>query len=149
MRRDAIRRLVRSRVVSTQAELGELLDKEGFEVNQSTLSRDLAALQARRTRQGTALAYEIDVLAPSGGMDSLASMHHLVISVDASDALVVVKTMPGAASIIAAAIDTSKDSQALGTLAGDDTIFIVPARGVRPNRVADDLRALWKKGSSR
>ncbi len=73
-------------------------------------------------------------------------MHHLVTTVDDADAMVVVRTLPGGASAVAAAIDSGRPSGVLATLAGDDTIFIVPTRGTRPARVAKDLRTTWKKG---
>ena len=75
-------------------------------------------------------------------------MHHLVTTVDDSDAMVVVRTLPGGAPAVAAAIDSSRSAGVLGTIAGDDTIFIVPARGVKPVRVKRELLSLWKKGSA-
>ena len=146
-RRDAIRRLIRSQVIGTQEELGRLLGKEGIDVTQATLSRDLGALMARRIQLpdgGT--AYELDDARVSGGIEGLRAVHALVTAVDESDAMVVLHTRPGAASIVAAAIDGGRPLGVLGTFAGDDTIFIVAAKGVRPSRVANHLRTIWKKG---
>lgn len=146
-RRDVIRRLIRSQVVGTQEELGKLLEKEGIEVTQATLSRDLGALMARRIQLpegGT--AYELDDAPLGRGVEGLREVHALVTAVDESDAMVVLHTRPGAASIVAGAIDAGRPSGVLGTIAGDDTIFIVPAKGIRPARVANQLRTIWKKG---
>ena len=147
LRRDTIRRLIRSQVIGTQEELGKLLEKEGIEVTQATLSRDLGALMARRIQLpegGT--AYELDDAPLGRGAEGLRAVHGLVTTVDESDAMVVLRTRPGAASIVAAAIDSGRPSGVLGTIAGDDTIFIVPAKGTRPSRVANQLRTIWKKG---
>lgn len=145
-RREAIRRLLRARRVSTQEELGELLKREGIGVTQATLSRDLAKLMARRvTLPDGGTVYELeDARAP--GDDALGSVRALVTTVDESDAMVVVHTVPGGAPAVAAAIDRARAPGVLGTIAGDDTIFIVPVKGVKPMRVKKDLLAVWKKG---
>src|SRR3954467_10707328 len=91
-RRDAIRRLIRSQVIGTQEELGRLLEKEGIEVTQATLSRDLGALTARRVQLpegGT--AYELDDATVGGGAAGLRAVHALVTAVDESDAMVVLR----------------------------------------------------------
>ncbi len=146
-RRDTIRRLIRSQVISTQEELKKLLEKEGIEVTQATLSRDLGALMARRIQLpegGT--AYELDDAPVGGGVEGLKAVHALVTTVDEGDAMVVLHTRPGAASVVAAAIDAGRPAGVLGTIAGDDTIFLVPAKGIKPSRVANQLRTIWKKG---
>jgi transcriptional regulator of arginine metabolism len=58
-----------------------------------------------------------------------------------------VRTLPGGASVVAIAIDKARPQGVLGTIAGDDTIFLVPTRGTRPQRVAKTLRTIWKKGN--
>ncbi|MEW6433123.1 MAG: arginine repressor [Myxococcota bacterium] len=146
-RREVIRRLLRTHVVATQDELGELLKREGIEVTQATLSRDLARLQARRvTLPDGGTVYELKDAPAPRGEESLRAVHALVTTVDDADAMVVVRTLPGGAPAVAAAIDSTRPSGVLGTIAGDDTIFIVPAKGVKPSRVKRDLMAVWKKG---
>lgn len=146
-RREVIRRLLRTHVVSTQDELGELLKKEGIEVTQATLSRDLARLQARRvTLPDGGTVYELDGVPAPRGDEVLRAVHGLVTTVDDSDAMVVVRTLPGGAPAVAAAIDSSRPAGVLGTIAGDDTIFLVPQKGVKPARVKRDLLTVWKKG---
>ena len=148
-RRELIRRILRTHLVATQEDLGRLLAKEGIEVNQATLSRDLARLMARRvTLPDGGTVYELAESPASRGDDALRQVHHLVTTVDEGDAMVVVRTLPGGAPAVAAAIDSSRPTGVLGTIAGDDTIFIVPARGVKPLRVKRDLLTLWKKGSA-
>ncbi|MFZ5468615.1 MAG: arginine repressor [Myxococcota bacterium] len=145
-RHAAIRELIRSRQVGTQEELRLLLAKEGFEVTQATLSRDLARLGARRValpEGGT--TYELEERA-GPTPDALAALRDMVTSVTHTGALVVIHTLPGAASAVALTIDRARLSQIAGTIAGDDTIFIAPARGVAPGRVSRHLEALWRKG---
>jgi transcriptional regulator of arginine metabolism len=145
-RREVIRKLLRTQLIGTQEELRAHLKREGYEVTQATLSRDLGRLRARRVQLpegGT--AYELDeakVVAPA---DSLRALAPMVSSIEEGDAMVVLRTTPGAASIVAAALDASRPEGALGTLAGDDTVFICPARGVRPTRLARDLKSLWNR----
>lgn len=148
-RRELIRRILRTHLVSTQEDLGRLLEREGIEVNQATLSRDLAKLMARRaTLPDGGTIYELPDAPAGRGDDALRQVHHLVTTVDDGDAMVVVRTLPGGAPAVAAAIDSSRPAGVLGTIAGDDTIFIVPARGVKSLRVKRDLLSLWKKGSA-
>lgn len=145
-RRETIRRLIRTRVVGTQDELCSLLKKEGFKVTQATLSRDLGALEARRVqRSDGGTVYELPDAPSAGGPERLRDAHTLVTQIDEADAMVVVRTSPGAASVVAAAIDAGKAEGVLGTIAGDDTIFIVPMRGTKPNKVANTLRTLWRR----
>ena len=146
-RREVIRQLLRTQLVTTQETLGALLKREGIEVTQATLSRDLAKIQARRvTLPDGGTVYELTDAPVSGGDDRLRAVHHLVTTVDDSDAMVVVRTLPGGASAVAAALDASRPAGVLGSIAGDDTIFLVPHKGVKPARVKRDLLSLWKKG---
>jgi transcriptional regulator of arginine metabolism len=146
-RRDAIRKLIRARVIGSQEELGRLLAADGFETTQATLSRDLARLGARRVpRTEGGSAYELPDAPVAPSADTLGTLHHLVTTIDEADALVVVRTQPGGASVVALAIDAARPKGVLGTLAGDDTIFLVPTRGTRPSSVAKVLRSIWKKG---
>jgi transcriptional regulator of arginine metabolism len=146
-RRAAIRELIRSRLVGTQEELRQLLASRGYEVTQATLSRDLARLGARRVslREG-GTAYEVEEVRVPGGSELLVGYRELVISVAETDAMVIVHTLPGAASAVALAVDRARLPHVAGTIAGDDTIFIAPARGVGPGRIARQLKSLWAKG---
>lgn len=146
-RREAIRRLIRTRIVSTQEELRALLAEEGFEVTQATLSRDLARLGARRVALPTGgTAYELDGLEPTDPEEALRAVAASVLLVDETDALVVVHTPPGAAPSVGLALDQSRLTGVAGTIAGDDTVFIAPKKGVSPAVVARQLRGIWMKG---
>jgi transcriptional regulator of arginine metabolism len=90
--------------------------------------------------------YELTGAPASRGDEALRTVHSLVTTVDEGDAMVVVRTLPGGAPAVAAAIDATRPAGVLGTIAGDDTIFIVPVKGVKPGRVKRDLLSVWKKG---
>lgn len=145
-RRAAIRRIIRGRRVGTQEELRALLADAGFDVTQATLSRDLARLAARRVslpEGGT--AYELDGAEISASEEALLEVGHLVTGIDENGTLVVVETTVGAASAVARAIDLSRMPEALGSIAGDDTIFIAPRRGVTTKALTKRLNRLFGK----
>jgi len=147
-RRDAIRRLIRTRAVPTQDALGELLAKEGFEVTQATLSRDLAQLRAvRASRPQGGMAYGVDGAPAMATADQLREMGEMVTSVEENGMLVVLLTQPGAASAVARGIDLARLPQVLGSVAGDDTIFLAPERRSSATKLAADLRLLFGKGN--
>jgi transcriptional regulator of arginine metabolism len=137
-RRDAVARILRSRRIGTQEALLEALAREGFRATQATLSRDLTRLGARRVSRPEGAFYEVD--GPSGEA-GLVTLRGLVLAVDANDSLVVVRTAAGAASAVARAVDDARLPEVLGTIAGDDTIFVAPARAWRPRRLAERLAA--------
>jgi transcriptional regulator of arginine metabolism len=137
-RRQVIKRLIASRPVGTQEELRELLSGSGFDVTQATLSRDLALLGARRAAQpGGGTHYEL-----ADTPRSRPLLGDLVRTIDDNGTLVVVHTMPGAAQAVASALDRARVPEVLGTIAGDDAIFIAPARGISTMRVIKRLREL-------
>lgn len=145
VRRATIRQLIRSRVVGTQEELRELLAREGYDVTQATLSRDLAQIGARRVslpEGGT--AYEVDDVRVAEGPDALLPYQGMITRVVDTDALVIIHTLAGAASAVALGIDRARMPEVAGTIAGDDCIFIAPAKGVPPSRISRQLDQLWR-----
>jgi transcriptional regulator of arginine metabolism len=145
-RRAAIVELIRTRNVATQAELRELLSARGFDVTQATLSRDLAKLHARRASLpdgGT--AYELEGFAARSGAEpaQLAAMADLVVGVRDGAAMVVVHTRPGVAAAIATLLDQARLDSVIGTIAGDDTIFVVPERKVTAKALAKRLEQMF------
>jgi transcriptional regulator of arginine metabolism len=137
-RRGAVARILRSRRIGTQEALLDALAREGFKATQATLSRDLTRLGARRVSRPDGAFYEVDGPATDAG---LAALRGLLVAVDANDSVVVVRTAAGAASAVARALDDARLPEVLGTIAGDDTIFVAPAAGWRPRRLAALLAA--------
>jgi transcriptional regulator of arginine metabolism len=146
-RRAAIRRIIRTQRVSTQEALADRLAAEGFEVTQATLSRDLAKLRAVRVSvPGGGMAYELETWPAAGGENEMREMGQGVISVNDNGSLVVVLTHPGSAPAVARAIDLLRLPETLGSLAGDDTIFVAPSRKSSADALAQKLKALFGKG---
>jgi transcriptional regulator of arginine metabolism len=137
-RREAVARIIRTRRIGTQEELLDALRAAGFDATQATLSRDLARLGARRvSRPAGGTVYELADGAGDG--NGLGALRGLVAGITANRSLVVVRTHPGSAPAIARAIDLAGLPEVLGTIAGDDTIFVAPAGELRPRRLATRL----------
>ncbi len=132
-RRAEILKIVRSNQVRSQEELLELLDKSGIACTQPTVSRDIKELGLIKTPAGylvgdTAAAGTVSVLSLTpieSREDRLRTqLAGIAVTVEQAGNLVVIRTPPAAASPVAHAIDEASFPEALGTLAGDDTIFI-------------------------
>jgi transcriptional regulator of arginine metabolism len=137
-RRDAVARIIRTRRIATQDELLAALGAAGFRATQATLSRDLARLGARRvSRPEGGTVYELGDGAAEG--NGLGALRGLVAEITANASLVVIRTHPGSAPAIARTIDLAEIPEVLGTIAGDDTIFVAPAGELRPRRLAARL----------
>src|SRR6202453_118449 len=125
--------LLSSASVRSESELAVLLADEGIEVTQATLSRDLEELGAVKLRgaDGGTGVYIVPedgspVRGVAGGTDRMSRLlSDLLVSTDASGNLAVLRTPPGAAHYLASAIDRAALPQVVGTVAGDDTIFVV------------------------
>ena len=132
--------LISTHALHTQEEVAELLSREGWEVTQSSVSRDIAALRLvkvagvyRRPRLGAESSVDPDERRIAEG----------VIGIDpAGDALLVLHTPPGEANRVGAALDRLAWGEVVGTLAGDDTIFVaVKDRGAQ-RRLLRQIRKL-------
>jgi transcriptional regulator of arginine metabolism len=140
-RREAVARILRDRRVGSQEELIARLAAAGFAATQATLSRDLARLGARRVASPDAPpVYE---LPEEERRDGTAALAGLVRAVASNGALVVVRTHPGSAPAVARAIDLARLPESLGTIAGDDTIFVAPSRERGATPLAARVRALF------
>jgi transcriptional regulator of arginine metabolism len=126
-RLEALRHLLSQGKLSTQDELREELESKRFTVTQSTISRDLRRLGAVKAtdpdgRTVYRLAGEESLRVPV----STGSLRDLVKTIETNGALIVLHTVSGTASIIALHLDRVRPGDILGTVAGDDTIFIAP-----------------------
>ena len=144
-RRALIVELVRTRHIATQSDLRDLLRAKGHDVTQATLSRDLAKLGARRVAlPGGGTAYEVDgfTARTADPASQLATMAPLVLGIREGAAIVVIHTRPGAAQAVAALLDQARLDSIIGSIAGDDTIFVVPERRVTTATLAKALRRM-------
>ncbi len=126
--------LIRDKPVRSQTELAEFLAADGIPVTQATLSRDLEELGAVKVRgsDGGPAVYLIPedghaALRPAEQAPArlLRLLRELLAGVDASGNIAVLRTPPGAAQFLASAMDRSGLPDVVGTIAGDDTIFVV------------------------
>lgn len=145
-RHHAILRLIAARNVSSHAQLRTLLEEEGISATQATLSRDLEELGAVKVRTaGGDGAYAIPEYEPARIAPGNALRRVLgewVAEVTASGPLVVIRTPPGCAHVVASALDRSAMEGLLGTVAGDDTILCVASEQTGGARLAGILRGL-------
>lgn len=141
VRRRVIRDVLERSRVESQEELLELLEKRGYRITQATLSRELKSLSAGKVPDDAggyryALRNRL-AETPDAEVDRMVARGFLWMGFSGSNGLI--KTLPGFASSIASALDGLGLGEILGTIAGDDTILVVPRDGV-PR--ADLVRAL-------
>ncbi|MET0499626.1 MAG: hypothetical protein ABW106_15285 [Steroidobacteraceae bacterium] len=140
-RRSAILRIIRESTVRNQDELVKVLRKHGFEATQSSVSRDLREL-------GVAKAGDHYIVPQAGDVqtvDAFAAVANFVVEVrTAGPSLTVVKTTTGTAQSVAVAIDRSHWPDVVGTISGDDTIFIATDEGRDQRKLRERLRSIFK-----
>lgn len=145
-RQHKIAKILETHQVGNQSRLVELLKKDGIVATQATVSRDLEELGAIKVRiPGGETVYAI----PELPQQQLAPEDHLkrvlgdwVVEVRHSGNLVVLRTPPGSAHVVASALDRAGLSDIIGTVAGDDTILIVAAEKSTGAKVAKRLSGL-------
>ncbi len=121
-----LKSLIREGEASTQEELCEALRKKKFDVTQSTVSRDLRRIGAMKTTNAEG---EVVYVLPDDVIRSRVQtpLDGLLTEIVANESMIVIHTTPGSASLVARHLDNLRSSLLiLGTLAGDDTIFVVP-----------------------
>ncbi len=126
-----IREIIVSHPIGTQEELAAALRRQGLAVTQATVSRDIKRLGLVKVTMGDGRSRYVAPDRPSP-VDVLRRLRHAateyVLSVDAGEDLVVIHTLTGRANAVAAAVDDMRWDDVVGTVAGDDTILIVPRR---------------------
>jgi transcriptional regulator of arginine metabolism len=149
-RQAAILRLVRERAISTQSELADALRETGFDVVQTTVSRDVAELSLIKVRAPSGRL----VYAPPGASDadrlrSLgAAMRRYGTGAEATGNLVVLSTPSGYANALAQAIDEATHPAIAGTVAGDNTIFVAVHDGASAKALRDELLGHLMEGAA-
>lgn len=134
----SIREIVASGNVHSQEALRKALQKRGFRVTQATLSRDMKELGVARIATESGLRYglqppsEATILKPLVGQE--------VISIGANEAVVVVRTLPGCANTVGEYVDLLSHPEILGTVAGDNTLLVIPSSAKKTQLVLHILR---------
>jgi transcriptional regulator of arginine metabolism len=149
-RQSAILQLVRERALSTQAEVAAALKEAGFDVVQTTVSRDIAELGLVKVRAPSGRL----VYAPPGTSDADklhalgAAMRRYALSSESAGNLVVLTTPSGYASALAQVIDEAGHPGIAGTIAGDNTIFVAARDGVPSSRLREELAGYVLQGAA-
>jgi transcriptional regulator of arginine metabolism len=140
-RRLAIARLLRENVIERQSELVALLRAQGYGATQSSVSRDLKDMGAVKLPNGYSLPQEQS----AGNGDSLLQVAEFVRDIRAAGAnLLVVTTAVGAAQRVAVTLDRISWPEIVGTLSGDDTIFVATASAAQQRRLRARLKQSLK-----
>ena len=135
--------LIKAGKIASQSDLVKELKKAGFSVTQTTASRDLDEIGAVRGRNGYTIAEsDNDSMARS-----LPLPGDLILSVESSGNLAVVRTPPGGAQFLASSLDHSGISSIIGTIAGDDTVLVVSRKASGGAQLAKEL--LTYRGSKK
>ena len=145
-RQQSITRLISERDVTSQPQLMRLLKKSGIAATQATVSRDLedlGAVKVRTAKGETAYAipeFEPERIAPLEQLRRVLS--EWVADIQVSHPLVIVRTPPGCAHVVASALDRSSIEGLVGTVAGDDTMFCVASEKFGAKKLAAHLSKL-------
>jgi len=141
-RHAAIQRLIREQPISTQAELAEALRREGHDVVQTTVSRDvheLRLIKLRDTRGRLVYAFPED--AAGFDQDVAEALARWALTLESSGNLVVVTTPYGYAQALAQAIDVAHHPHVAGTVAGENTVLLVAREPVTGAQLSEEIRA--------
>jgi len=136
-----IRKLINSERISNQEELLGMLKEKGFSMTQATLSRDLKYLRVSKVHDDErGYIYFL----PDGEISHSHTpwsgfLVEGFVSLESAQGLLVMKTLPGYANSIASALDTMKLVEIAGTIAGDDTILIIPRDGAKKESIQQQL----------
>ena len=143
----AIRNIIGEYAVESQEELLNLLKSKGFEVTQATLSRDMKRLKIIKSPDVDGkYVYTLSKENNYTNIPKREKMNEQILygfaSVEFSGQLGVIKTRPGYASAVASDIDTKAQHEIMGTIAGDDTILIIPREGITRKEIIEVLSGI-------
>lgn len=141
----AFKALLEQERFGSQSEIVAALNEQGFvNVNQSKVSRMLTkfgAVRTRNTRMEMVYCLPVELSVPN----TTSPLKNLVLDIDYNQVLVVIKTSPGAAQLIARLLDSlGKADGILGTIAGDDTIFVTPTSDTKIQDLVVDIQQLFE-----
>lgn len=142
-RQIAIQDIITTHAISGQEELAEYLRKRGIEATQATLSRDLAEMNVMRIRSGDIFRYTMRTDETVSSINSLVWKE--MLGFEANETVIVLRTLPGRASGVAMFIDSLRDPSVIGTIAGDDTVLVLPASTKKIQTTVQFVRELLTK----
>ena len=146
LRHRQIREIVERQPIRTQHELAAALRERGFRVTQATVSRDIGEMGLVKANRDGGTVYEL----PTGTVDADASPEQrlrdliagLPLDIREAGMLLVIRAVPGSAHAIAAALDRCHWPEVVGSLAGDDTLFVAFADATALRRISDRIEEL-------
>ncbi|HHF5474408.1 TPA: transcriptional regulator ArgR [Haemophilus influenzae] len=141
----AFKELLNQERFGSQSEIVDALKKQGFTgINQSKISRMLSkfgAVRTRNTKMEMVYCLPNELSVPN----TSSPLKNLVLDVDHNAILIVIKTTPGAAQLIARLLDSiGKSEGILGTIAGDDTIFVTPTNNKPIDELLQNIQRLFE-----
>ncbi len=144
-----ITEILKYSVLGSQEEMLEKLAERGYHITQATLSRDLKALKVSKTPLSNGMYKYVlpsQALSIPKEMNKLNfTRHGAVVSLEFSGQLAVLKTKPGYANAIALDIDNRGTKEVLGTIAGDDTILLIPRDGVSKSSLLEVINQIFNE----
>jgi len=150
LRQRAIRDLVEQRPIRTQQELAAALRERGFRTTQATISRDVAELGLIKAGRSGMQAYAIPPRlreADTSGEDRIRTLlQDMPVEIREAGTMLVLKTLPGSAHPLAAALDRARWPEVAGSIAGDDTVFVAFSDRGAVGRVKRRLMELAESG---
>ena len=145
-RQHLLAKILEEQAVSSQAKLVELLKAEGIDVTQATLSRDHEELGAVKVRVPVG---DSIYAVPDNPTERVLPVDYLrrvlgewLVEVSVSNNIVVLRTPPGSAHVVASAVDRASLPEIIGTVAGDDTVILVAASDTTGEKVSEKLKDL-------
>jgi transcriptional regulator of arginine metabolism len=140
VRHNAILELVRQSRIESQEHLQETLEKQGFEVSQSTLSRDIRELGL--VKAGNAYTIRRDAPRHNTEQTLRLVLGEFLVDIDSVDQILVLKTTSGSAATVTDALDHARWEGVVGTIAGENTIFILCRSAVIVSELRQKIREL-------
>lgn len=144
-RQFTIKEVIGRKAIASQDELRLELKKRGFDVTQATLSRDLREIGIVRIPTGNGMQYalqtnlsEIQILQPMVGSQ--------VVSIRANESAIIIKTLPGCASVVAEFLDVLGSEDIIGTIAGDNTLLVIPSSHKKTHHLLTMLKKKLLEG---
>jgi transcriptional regulator of arginine metabolism len=144
-RQFAIKEILAAREIPNQVALREELKKKGFHVTQATLSRDLRELGVARFPDRKRAHYAFQPAAEARILQPLVGAQ--VVSVSSNESLIVVRTIPGCAGAVGEFLDAQNAGDIIGTIAGDNTLLIIPRSHKRVRHILKFLKQKLFEGT--
>ena len=146
-RHEKIKELIQQYDIDTQEELASRLNEAGFKVTQATVSRDIRALKMMKVtgKDGKSRYVILQELPTELGEKYTRVLHDALLTIDQGQNILVIRTVPGMAMGVAAALDALNLEEILGSIAGDDTVMCVARTLEDASSVAERLKSILQK----